>query len=275
LRRDSRLGKMIDVSAEQLIALEAALGELSAVYAVARSFVLLRIRAEEDWLPRLLEMGSRLRGLLRTARLSAAEVERAAEEILDLRARWRTALDQVRTSPAYQSALAAWAANDQDVLANVIPRVFAGVLIVQPTPTLFFPVSPSSGRRRPGSSPFLSVSECAQRVVQLLAAGVEPDRGGAEWWECELPYIAGADAPAALDTPISLRLAAPDCHVAVFGVADEPTFRIFTPRLQATMAVNLAPEATDEWWQAYEESFASFRQALRRELARGGVSVEE
>jgi hypothetical protein len=39
--------------------------------------------------------------------------------------------------------------------------------------------------------------------------------------------------------------------------------------------VNVAPEATDEWWQAYEESFASFRQALRHELARGGVSVEE
>lgn len=266
---------MVDVSAEQLIALEAALAELSTVCAVARSFVLLRTSAEEDWLPRLLEMGSRLRRLLRAARLSAAEVERAAAEILDLRARWRAALDQVRAAPAYQSALAAWAANDQGGLADFIPRVFAGVQVVRPTPTLFFPVSPSSGRRRPGSSPFLSASECAQRILQSLAAGIEPDRGGAEWWECELPYITGAGAPAVLDAPIALRLAVPDCQVAVFGVADEPTFRIFTPCLRATMAVNVAAEATDEWWQAYDESFASFRQALRRELERCGMSVEE
>lgn len=259
------------MSAEQLIALEAALTELSTLYSVARGFAALRQRAEEDLLPRLLELGSRLRRLLRAAQLSEGEIERAAEEIITLGSLWHSELDQLRTSPVYQEARAAWAADRQGDLARLVPRIFAGLVIVRPAPSLFFPVSPSTGRRRPGSSPFLSAAECADRIEQLLSAGIEPEDLGAEWWERDLPYVTCADDPAALDTPIALRLAAPDVRVTVFGSADEPMFRIFTPRLRAAMSVALAAEVTDEWWQAYDESYESFRQALKSELAtRGG-----
>ncbi|MFI5398594.1 MAG: hypothetical protein ACHQ9S_23950 [Candidatus Binatia bacterium] len=261
------------MSAEQLIALEAALTELSTLYTVARGFAALRLRAEEDLLPRLLELGSKLRGLLRAAQLSEDAIERAAQEIVRLRSSWHSELDQLHTSPVYQEARAAWDADRQEDLARLVPLIFAGVVIVRPAPALFFPVSASTGRRRPGSSPFLRAAECADRIVQLLSAGIEPEDLGAEWWERELRHVACAGDPAALDTPIALKLAAPNARITVFGSADEPMFRIFTSRLRAAMSVVLAAEAADEWWQAYEESYESFCEALRSELATRGVSA--
>lgn len=251
------------------------MAELSTLYSVAKSFADLRQRAEDAFLPDLLDLGTRLRGLLRRARLGAAEVERAAEDVLRLRSQWQGALEALRASPAYQSALRAWAANDQAGLAAEIPRVFAGVQVVQPVPTLFFPVSPSSGRRRPGASPFLSAGDAAQRIMGLLAAGLEPEASGSDWWDCELAYIAAADELGGLDTPIALRMAPADCDVAVFCCRDDPSFRLFTPRLQARLTVVLAAEAGDEWWQAYDESYASFRQRLHTELEKGGVRLSD
>lgn len=262
------------MSVEQIIALEAALTELGTLYAVGKSFAALRLSADRDLLPRLLELGSRLRRLLRTAQLSTDEIDRAAQEIVRLRSVWRTALEEVRSSRLYQDALAAWAADHQPDLARLIPLIFEGLRIVRPAPAIFFPVSPSSGRRRPGNPPFLSATECADRIADVVAAGIEPDEGGSEWWERDLAYIACADTPAALDTPIALRLAVPDPRLALFAVTDEPTWRIFAPRLRAAMSVVLAADATDEWWQAYDESYASFRETLRQELATRRLRVE-
>jgi hypothetical protein len=263
------------VSAEQLIALEAALMELGTLYAVARSFAALRADAETKLLPCLLELGSTLRRLLRTARLSADEIDRASRQILELRTRWQTALEEVRSSGPYQQALQAWAADEQDALVHLIPRIFAGVHVLRSAPALFVPVSPSSGRRRPGNAPFLSAAECADRIAHSLAVGIEPDSGGSDWWERELPYIMCADTFWALETPIALRLAMPNPSFALFMVTDEPTCRIFTPRLCAPMGIVLAAEATDEWWQAYDESYASFIEALRYELATRDLGVAE
>ena len=263
------------MSAEQLIALEAALAELSVLYAAARNFTALRQRAEAELLPRLLALGSELRGLLRAAQLSSAEIDRAAREIVALGGDWRAALDGVRRSAVYAAARAAFAADHQPEIVALVPQLFAGWTAVCPAPTLYFPVSPSTGRRKAGSSPFLSVPECADRVMRMLRAGIEPEDEGTEWWESELPSILCADAAGALDTPIALRLAANDVHVTVFASMDEPTLRIFTPRLHAPMSVVLATEATDEWWYAYEDSYRAFRKALEQELRARGIDVSE
>lgn len=258
------------MSAEQLIALEAAQAELGTLYAAARSFVALHARAEADLLPHITGLGSRLRRLVRTTQLTDDAIEAAAREILLLRTTWRTELEQVRASVVYQRALTAYATDQQDALAEIIPLVFAGWRLVRPAPPLYFPVSPSSGRRRPGTSPFLSASECADRILRALADGLEPESGGTEWWDSELPSLSCADSAASLETPIALCLAASDVRVAVFMASDETDLRIFAPRLRAPMSTVLAAEATDEWWEAYQDSYREFRDALQRELiARG------
>jgi hypothetical protein len=263
------------VSAEQLIALEAALTELSTLYTAARSFAALRRRADAVLLPQLLDLGSKLRQRLRTAQLSQDDIDQAAQEILALRGAWRAELEAVRTSPVYQAAQAALAADRQEDLAWLLPQVLAAIEVVPPARALFLPVSPSSGRRRPGVSPFLSAEQCADHIAQTLAVGVVPEEAGSEWWERDWPCIVCADDPEVLETPIALRLEGADCGAAVFAVNDEPTFRIFTRRLRAAMAVVLAGQVTDEWWQAYEDSYQAFRDALQRELAVRGVQVEK
>jgi hypothetical protein len=273
LHGETPSGRIIAVSAEQLIALEAAVAELGTLYVIARSLAALQVQAETELLPRTISLASRLRSLVRAAKLTPGEMDSAAREILALRSQWRLELDQVRASATYQQALAALSTDRQEELATLVPRVFAGVRIAQPHPDLYFPVSPSSGRRRPGSGPFLSAADCADKIAGILAEGVMPEDAGSEWWERELPFISCAATPAALDTPISLRLAASDASVTVFAVLDEPGFRIFTPRLRRPMSVLLATAAPDEWWEAYEDSYHAFRDALQRELAGRGYSV--
>jgi hypothetical protein len=261
------------VSAEQLIALEAALAELSTLCTVAQGFTALESRAEHEWLPRVRALGSKLRGLLRADRLTEEEIGTTATEIMALGSQWRWELEQIRASALYQRALAAFAADRQEELALVIPQVLAGLHVVQPVPALYFPVSVSRGRRRQGVSPFLSAAECVERITRVLAEGITPEPAGTDWWERELPGITCADTPAALDTPIALRLDAPGAQVSVFAATDEPSLRIFTPRLHAPLTITLATEAGDEWWEAYEESYGTFRDALRKLLTERGHVV--
>jgi hypothetical protein len=261
---------MLDMSAEQLIALEAALAELGTLYASAKGFTALQPRADAELLPRLIGLGSSLRSRLRHAQLNQDEIDAVAEEIVALRSDWRSQLEQLRFSSVYQQARIALAEERPDDLETLIPQVFAGLHRVQPAPSLYFSVSPSSGRRRPGSSPFVSAPECATRVVHLLTAGVTPEESTDDWWERDLPSIRCADAMEGLETPIALQLAAAHVRVAVFALHDEPSFRIFTRCLRAPFSVVLAAEATDEWWEAYDDSYRSFRTALQNELAARG-----
>src|SRR5437867_762363 len=64
------------VSAEQIIALEAALSDLSDLYAIARGFTMLQPRAEAELLPQISALGTRLRSLVRTRQLDDAAIDR-------------------------------------------------------------------------------------------------------------------------------------------------------------------------------------------------------
>src|SRR5262249_34199048 len=250
------------MAAEQVIALEAALAELGTLYTVSRGFTALQARAESELLLRTTTLARSLRSLLRTGHLTDHVIDETAREIFALRAEWQRGLEELRASPVYQQALTALAADEQTTLARLVPRIFADFHLATSVPDLFFGVSASSGRRRPGSSPFLSAPQCANTIVQTLEEGLAPEETGTQRWYRELACLSCADTPAALDTPISLRLAAADVRVAVFREADEASFRIFTPRLHAPFSIVLATEAVDEWWDAYEGSYRAFRDAL-------------
>lgn len=264
---------MDGVAAEQLIALEAAVAELGNLYATATRFTALRQPAETALLPQLTSLGRRLRTLLRAAQLGADEIEQAAAEIHSLRSEWQARLERLRASPLYQQARGALADDRQDDLAHLLPQVLAGLSLVPSPPDLYFPVSPVREGRRRGSSPFLSVGECADRLAAILSDGIACTTDGSEWWESDWPSITCAETPAALESPIAVYL--PAAHVrgvSVFSVVDEASLRIFAPRLRGPFSITLASEATDQWWEAYDESYQVFRDALQREVtARGHV----
>jgi hypothetical protein len=253
--------------------LEAAVAELGSLYTVARTFTALEMRAESELLPRVAALGRRLRGLVRRAQLSQADVDAASAEVLSVRAQWRAALEGVRSSAIFGRALAAFAAGEQDELARLLPLIFARLRRVHPTALLYFPLSLSTHRRRPGQNPFLGAAESAERVTEALGNGLAPEVAGSEWWERELPFLSCAETPAAFDGPLTLAADLSDAAIAVFAPEDEAAFRIFTPRLRVPMTPVLAAEASDEWWNAYAESYDRFREALRSTLAARGIEA--
>jgi len=252
------------------MALEAAVAELGALYATARGFTALQARAEGELLPQVTALSSRLRRLVRRAELTDAAIELIARELLAAGSQWHLELQRVRDSTAYQRAVAALRADAQATLAELIPQVFADLRVIVPAPTLYFPVSPSSGRRRPGGSPFLSPPACADRLLQMVAEGLDPD-ASEEWWDQDLPSLTCAGTPAALESPIALCLASEHVRVTVFGAADGAMRRVFTRHLRGPLSITLAADATDERWEAYADSYRAFRDALHAELGRRGV----
>ena len=192
------------MSVEQIIALNAALADLGDLYVAARRFTALQARAESAFLPALTGLGRRLRALTHAGQLSDETVAEAARDILGLSAHWSAELQRVRDTPEYRRAHAAVAADDQRTLDTAIPRVFAGLLLRPSPPVLYAPFSPSSGHRKPGTSPFLDPADCADKIVGLLQNGIAPEIDPGAWWQQELPAFTCVDDPAGVDTPIAL-----------------------------------------------------------------------
>lgn len=273
------------MGAREIIGLEAALGELGELYGGAKRFRALGAQAEGELLPRIEAIAAHLRSLVRQDTLDASSVDAAAAEISALRARWQNALDEVRAGDAYRAALEAWHAGRQDRLRELLPAVLAGLQAVDPPPRLFLGVSLSSGRRRPGTSPFLAPREAAEKVEAIRRQGIPVDenqrvRPGAavdDWWDAELAHHELYDDQDAVESPLALTYAGPELGLPVFAVAGELGFRLFRlyPRvLAAPFSIALRAEAEDEWWQALEEPYAAFRDALAAELRARGFAVE-
>jgi len=261
------------MSTEALIGLEAAMAELGTLYTTARGFTPLVAAAETEMLPRIAALGAQLRRWVRGRALDAAAIDAASLEVLQLRADWHARLEAVRASAEYAAARAAVAADRQDELAVAIPRLLAGLRAVAPVPPLFVPVSVSTGRRRPGTSPFLSPAEAAERISGLVREGIAASGAGAAAWEQDLPSVSCADDPSALETPVAVRVDAAALRATVFAVDGSPLYRVFTPRPLAAGPVWLAADPSDAWWEAYEVSYDVFRTTLGRELTARGVPV--
>jgi hypothetical protein len=262
-----------DVEAQHLMAFEAALAELSGLYVVAKDFRPLRTRAESELLPATAELGARLRRLVRQGSTDATAVDTAARETAGLLQEWRGTLDGLRGGELYQSCIDAYSARDQPRLIALIPQLFAECDHIATPPMLYYPVSPSSGRRRPGNSPFLTPDACAARIAALRDEGIAAEGSGTEWWERELVPLTLVVDPEALDTPLALRFDPSRLIDAVFRLDDGDVFRIYAARLRAPFDVVLQEEVDDEWWQAFSGSYASWRTALAEEIRACGMSV--
>lgn len=249
------------------------MAELGTLYTTARGLTALAPDAERELLPRITAFGGRLRRCVRGGTLDAAAIDAASLEVLAVRSEWQTRVEAVRSSAAYRAACVALAADRQDEVAALIPRVFAGLRPAVLVPPLFVPMSVSTGRRRPGTSPFLSAPEAAERIARLVHDGLEACGESGAAWEQDLPSVSCTDDPAVLDTPVALRVEPAVLRATAFAVVGSPTYRVFTARRVAAGSVWLATDPADTWWEAYEVSYAAFRDALRDELAQRDVAV--
>lgn len=262
------------MDAERLVALEAALAELGGLYTTARNFAPLEPRAENELLPQLTALAARLRVLHRTDRMSQADIDAASREILDLRASWQSALQGVREMPTYRAAVDAHGRDDQAALARLIPRIFAGIQVVEPATQLYFGISAAIRRRGPGTSPFLSAEACADKIASTVREGLAPRPEGGDWWDTDLPSLSCVDTATALDTPFGVRLDGRALRATLFGSDNDLGYRLYTPRLTGAFGVVIAHEAEDEWWQAFEQPYREFRQDLGMRLTARGVEFE-
>lgn len=249
------------------------MAELGRLYTAARGFTPLAAAAESELLPRLTSLGARIRRWVRSRALDAAAIDAASLEVLGLRADWQERLEGLRTSIPYRAAQQAVAADRQDEVAVAIPRVLAGLCPVATLPALFVAISVSTGRRRPGASPFLSPGEAAERLLHLTREGIAASEGEGATWGRDFPSVVCAEDPEALATPVAVRLDPAAGGATVFAVEGSPTYRIFTSHPLVVDSVWLAAEADDAWWEVSEVSYAMFREALCGELTTREVGV--
>lgn len=289
------------MEAERLIALEAALADVSGLYAVARRYVALRERAESELLPMLTNLGAELRSLRRRQQLDDEAAMQVVTRILGEAARWHEALAALHGSATYQEALAAWRSSDQSVLQHTIPLVLAGYRLVPTPPALAFPLSVTRRARRSGGSPFLGLAAYAEQIEDIITNGLCREDAGGAWWDSELQPLICAAAAADLGSSLALRkqrspsaehLPIPslesmrpmqttntfkdphDDALAVFAADDDSTLRVFVQKLCGPFTIVVAAQPEDEWWEAYESSYPEFCVNLKRTLEAHGHVVE-
>ncbi len=248
--------------------------DLAQVYQSALLFASLRARADDELLPRMNELGAALRRRLRAGGLEPAELAAAADELHALTDHWEQALEGIRASIDYRTAVAAFEHDDPAVLRAVLPRVFAGLqTLAPPEGQLYYAIPVAAPRRqRSITQPFLAPHDCAERITGLRA-GIEPEAGGVRWWDRQLRSLVLTDDPSALDSPIALSLDLHGRSLALFQAEGEAVFRAYTPRLRAPFSVVMAQSA-GSGWEAFGDAYPPFRDRLAALLSAGGVEVQ-
>lgn len=260
---------MDGAESERLIAFEAAMQELSELQAAASRYAALRAEAE-TLLGELMDLGRVLRQAARRGLFSEDAVAQSVEQVRRLRAAWLERLETLRQSDVYQRALAAYAADEQSALADVLPSIFADLERVLPPSPLFRPLA-LAAHRRSGPSPFRPPAEVAAEVETLARDGLQPRARGRRWWDADLPALELAPDLAAVDSPAVLSLAALPAGVEAFR--DGEAIVVFTPRLRSALAVVLADRSDDSWYEATHGSYEEYRAELEHALTGRGLEV--
>jgi hypothetical protein len=259
------------MAVEELIGLQAALGELGRLYVVAKNYRQLRAPAERELLAQTAALGARLRHALRQGGMDAPLVDDAARQIAGLRHQWRQRLEELRASPLYQQCLRAWSVNAAAELASLVPELFADVEHGAPSPFLYYGVSLAPARR--GPRPFLSPEACATKIAAYRDQGVSAEVEGTEWWDTELASVELVSDADALEVPVALRFETAKVPLPLFTVAGSGICRAYGRVLNAPFDVCLQEEVSDEWWQAFDESYAKWRAVVAERLTDRAIGV--
>lgn len=192
-----------------------------------------------DLLREAMTIGDRARRHLRAQALDATADAALTVEATALRARVQQALDEIRESAVHRDAVAAHASGNHHALADLLPRLFAGLTPISAPPYLWWAV-PWLRRNRPRPA-----IDLAALVGQLATDGIEPDADiMAPGLDAALPAVPLDSTPTEAD-PLLLRWSAADVPPAVFRLDDTGAILVHVPRLVAPFTVVL-PETLDE-----------------------------
>lgn len=265
------------MTVHDLLALEQAMHDVAVLYTSACSFAALKEEAEKRLRPELTALSSQLRAATRAARtsqgsLGATQLEAFAKQILALHQGWTARIEAERQGPNYRSALVALNQRHWETLEHLLPRVFSDLAPAPQDTVVFLPLDASRPRAR-NTRPFRSPGECAAWIEELLRQGIVPDEGDT-WWTQDFPYLQAAAEAECLAVPLWLQAPRPSVDAAVLLDRSAPgVVRIYGRLVRARWAVGIAETTEDEWWLSQNDSLASYRQALLRELEHRKIPV--
>ena len=213
-------------------------------------------------------LGDRARAHHRAERLDADAARRLVEEARVCDRALRTALAEVRRSPGYQSACAAFAAGHHDALARLLPDVFAGLERAEPPAESFYSVAwLRRGRpRRP--------DDVAGEIARWALDGVPPEGDDTTPGADEaLPAVVLQERPPD-DEPVLLAFVTAALPVRPLRLVDSGEWLVHLPALPTAFAVLLAPddENTGEALAELAPEYPRFRALLAAELDALGVT---
>jgi hypothetical protein len=251
----------------------ALLAEVGACYQRGRRYRAIANDCEARFFEPALDVGSEIRVAERRGTLAPEAVAVAVGTLEDLLTACRAAIAAAQSSPLYQRALVAWAAEDWSRVGELAPALFAAVERYEQCPTLHHAVPLAAGRR--GAEHFISAAECASHICAALEEGLTPARNALELGADEmLRALTLDDDPANAESPITLAidpvaLIVPVCRIVPGGEA-----LVYGARLRVPMRVECASAVTDEWWMVRPDAYRRYVDELEAELTARGVALE-
>ncbi|MCW5891576.1 MAG: hypothetical protein KIT14_13640 [bacterium] len=229
-----------------------------------------RVRERDDALALVratLELGDRAR---RAHHHRALDPDTAAALLADAQAHLAaiaSLLAEVRSSPAYRTAVAAHAHGDHATLVRTLPALFADLAVVDPIPDLHLSV-PWIRRARPRPP-----GELARAAATLARDGVAADADPlAPGMDPDLPAVA-LDLVPATDEPLVLRLEAAAVPPAVFRLEEAGTHLVHVPYLRVPALAVVPLTLDDEALGEFSVDWERWRAALVEALGAEGVTV--
>lgn len=254
---------------ERLIAFEAALQELATLQNAAARYQALA-RDAEALFGELQDLGRELRHATRRGIFTETVVDEAVGRIRALRVDWHRRLADLRDSYVYRRSLEAYAAGDQSLLAELLPALFVGLARTDAAPPLYQPLVLTS-HRRTGTSPFRTPASIAESIAAMRREGLRPRRTSGEWWDTDFPALLFSAARGEIDSPAAIVVERVVQAAELFREGEQIV--AFADPLAVEIAVELADDSDDAWYEAAEGSYAAYRDALADALHREGVDV--
>jgi hypothetical protein len=238
----------------------------------ARRYRALAAAVADPIFDRALAIGSDVRRAMRSeASQALPAVTTAVDELRALLTRCGAAIAEVKRSPTYEEAAAAFAAGAAERVAALAAALFTDVTSDLPKGTYYWAVPVTSGR---SGAHFLPAGDLATRLHRMATDGLAadshpPELGGDE----TIRPLYLTDRPDETESPIALAFEPDALPTAIGRLAGTNAVLVYTARLRADFTVTCAASVDDEWWNVTPDAYRDYLQEFRDTLSPYGLRV--